>query len=116
MPAGYEIADFSQIAGVPCPCGTARRAFADVADFPATVHRTQISSDAELHYHKRLTEAYYILHCGPEAKMQLDADMIPLKPGMCVLIRPGVRHRAIGQMEVLIVAIPKFDPEDEWCD
>jgi mannose-6-phosphate isomerase-like protein (cupin superfamily) len=116
MPAGYEIADFSQIADVPCPCGTARRAFADVADFPATIHRTQISADAELHYHKRLTETYYILKCGPDAKMQLDSDIIPLKPGMCILIRPGVRHRAIGQMEVLIVALPKFDPEDEWCD
>jgi mannose-6-phosphate isomerase-like protein (cupin superfamily) len=116
MPDGYEIADFSQIDGVPCPCGTARRAFADVPDYPATIHRTLISTDARLHYHKRLTEAYYILSCEPGAQMQLDCDMIPLKPGICVLIRPGVRHRAIGQMEVLIVATPKFDPADEWCD
>jgi hypothetical protein len=27
-----------------------------------------------------------------------------------------VRHRAIGQMKVLIVALPKFDPADEWLD
>jgi len=116
MAAGYEIADFDELSEVSCPCGTARRAFAEVADFPATIHRTQISVDAQLHYHKRLTEAYYILKCGPAAQMQLDADIIPLKPGMCVLIRPGVRHRAIGKMEVRIVAIPKFDASDEWCD
>jgi mannose-6-phosphate isomerase-like protein (cupin superfamily) len=114
--ARYEIADFSQIAGVRCPCGTARRAFADVPDYPATVHVTEISADAELHYHKRLTETYYILECGADAKMQLDDDIIPLRAGLCILIRPGVRHRAIGQMKVLIVAMPKFDPEDEWMD
>jgi mannose-6-phosphate isomerase-like protein (cupin superfamily) len=112
----YEIADFNEILGVPCPCGTARRAFADVQDFPATVHVTEISADAELHYHKRLTETYYILECGPDAKMQLDNDLVPLRPGLCILIRPGVRHRAIGQMKVLIIALPKFDPHDEWFD
>ena len=116
MPGRYEIADFSQIAGVPCPCGIARRAFTDVPDFPATVHVTEISADAELHYHKVLTETYYILECGPDARMQLDDEFIALRPGLCILIRPGVRHRAIGQMKVLIVALPKFDPADEWMD
>ena len=53
--AGYELADFSQIQGVPCPCGTARRAFADVEDFPGTVHVTEICMSAKLHYHKQLT-------------------------------------------------------------
>jgi mannose-6-phosphate isomerase-like protein (cupin superfamily) len=77
---------------------------------------TEISADAELHYHKRLTETYYILECGTDAQMQLDDDVISLKPGMCILIRPGVRHRAIGQMKVLIIAVPKFDPADEWMD
>jgi quercetin dioxygenase-like cupin family protein len=113
---GYEIVDFAEIEGVPCPCGTARRAFAGVPDFPGTVHVTEISADAELHYHKRLTETYYILECGNDAQMQLDDDVISLKPGMCILIRPGVRHRAIGQMKVLIIAVPKFDAADEWMD
>jgi hypothetical protein len=27
-----------------------------------------------------------------------------------------VRHRAIGRMKVLIVALPKFDAADEWFD
>ena len=114
--AGYEIVDFGEIEGVACPCGTARRAFGDVADFPGTVHVTEISADAELHYHKRLTETYYILECGPDARMQLDDDVISLEAGMCILIRPGVRHRAIGRMKVLIIAVPKFDPADEWMD
>ena len=112
----YRIVDFAEIPGVPCPCGTARRAFADVPEFPATVHVTSISVDAQLHYHKRLTETYYVLECGAGARMQLDSEIVPVKPGTCIMIPPGVRHRAIGEMKVLIIALPKFDPADEWFD
>jgi mannose-6-phosphate isomerase-like protein (cupin superfamily) len=112
----YEVADFAHLAPIPCPCGQARRAFGEVEDFPGTIHVTEISADARTHYHRRLTETYYFLECGPGAKMQLDDDVIDVHPGMCVMIRPGVRHRAIGKMKVLIVVLPKFDPEDEWFD
>ncbi len=114
--APYELVDFANIPGVPCPCGSARRAFADVADYPGTIHVTQISTDARTHYHQRLTETYYFLECGPDAKMQLNDELVPVHPGMCILIRPGTRHRAVGQMKVLIVCLPKFDPHDEWFD
>ena len=114
--AGYELADFSQIQGVPCPCGTARRAFADVEDFPGTVHVTEICMSAKLHYHMQLTETYYFLECDADAQMQLDDEIIDVKPGMSIMIRPGTRHRALGQMKVLILVLPKFDPADEWFD
>ena len=114
--AGYELADFSQILGVPCPCGTARRAFVDVEDFPGTVHVTEICMSAKLHYHKQLTETYYFLECDADAQMQLDDEIIDVKPGMSIMIRPGTRHRALGQMKVLILVLPKFDPADEWFD
>jgi hypothetical protein len=114
--AGVEIVDFRDIPPTPCPCGSARRAFADVADYPATLHVTEISTTAKLHYHKRLTETYFILECDDDARMQLDDQIIPVRAGMSVLIRPGVRHRAIGKMRVLIFVLPKFDPADEWFD
>ncbi len=109
----YRIIDFDQLPGVACPCGTARRALGDVAELPATVHRTRITTDAKLHYHRGLSETYYILECGPEARMQLDDELVPLRPGLCIYIPPGVRHRAIGEMTVLIFVVPKFDPADE---
>lgn len=112
----YRVVDFAAVAGVPCPCGTARRAFGDEPGFPGTIHVTEIAADARLHYHRRLTETYYVLDCGPEARLQLDDDLVPLRPGVCVLIPPGVRHRAVGRMTVLIVVFPKFDPDDEWFD
>ncbi len=114
--ARAQVVDFADIAGVACPCGTARRAFTDVSDFPATIHQTEISADARVHYHRRLTEVYYILECSAEARMELDGQQIPLAVGRCVLIPPGVRHRAVGQMKVLVIVYPKFDPADEWFD
>ena len=112
----YHVADFDEIPGVPCPCGTAHRAFADVAEFPGTVHVTEIAIDARRHYHRCLTETYYVLECGCDARMELDDDLIPVKPGSCIMIPPGVRHRAVGRMKVLILVLPKFDPHDEWFD
>ena len=112
----YQIVDFAEVPGVACPCGTARRAFAEVEGFPGTIHVTEISEDARLHYHKRLTETYYFLECAGDAKMQLDDEVIPVKPGTCIMIPPGVRHRALGKMKVLILVLPKFDVSDEWFD
>jgi mannose-6-phosphate isomerase-like protein (cupin superfamily) len=111
--SSYRIVNLAELPGVPCPCGTARRAFADVAEYPATIHLTEISEDAETHYHRTLTETYYILECGNDAMMELDGEKIPIKPGMCIMIPPGVRHRAVGKMKILNIVIPKFDPADE---
>ena len=111
---GFEVVDFNEMEGVPCPCGSARRAFGDIDDFPATVHVTEISSDAKLHFHKQLTETYYFLEGDPGARMQLDDQFVDVHPGMSIMIRPGTKHRAIGRMKVLIVVLPKFDPADEW--
>ncbi len=112
----YQIVDFASVPGVPCPCGTAKRAFADVEDYPATIHVTDIADDARVHYHKHHTETYYILECGPDAQMQLDDERVSIHPGVCILIPPYVRHRAIGQMKIINIVFPKFDPEDEHFD
>lgn len=112
----YRVVDFAEIPGVPCPCGTARRAFAEVADYPATIHVTDIADDARVHYHKSHTETYFILECEPDAAIQLDDEVVPVRAGTCVLIPPGVRHRAIGQMRIINIVIPKFDPADEHFD
>lgn len=113
---GYVAVDFNTLPGTPCPCGIARRAFAEIPEFPGTIHVTQITEDAQVHYHKRLTETYFFLECDADAKLQLNEDIIPVFPGKCVMIPPGTRHRAIGRMKVLIVVYPKFDETDEWFD
>ena len=111
-----HVVDFAELAPQVCPCGQTRRAFAAVASVPLTVHQVEIAIDAQLHYHKTLTEIYYFLECAPNAQLQLDDEFIPVRAGMSVLIPPGVRHRAIGRMRVLNIVTPKFDPADEWFD
>jgi mannose-6-phosphate isomerase-like protein (cupin superfamily) len=113
--ASYAIADFAAIPPVPCPCGAARRAFLDVPGGPLSLHRTDIALDAKTHFHKRLTEVYYVLECDADAALELDGDRVPVRPGMAVMIPPGVRHRAVGAMRVLVIACPRFDPDDEWA-
>jgi mannose-6-phosphate isomerase-like protein (cupin superfamily) len=116
MSKNYTIADFQAIPAVLCPCGRSKRAFATPDNQLATIHTVEISSDARVHYHKKLTEIYLILETDGEAFLELDGDSIPVRPMMTVMIRPGCRHRAVGRMKIVNVSIPAFDPEDEWFD
>jgi len=112
--ANYVIADFHQIDPVACPCGLARRAFLSPDNPTATMHVTEIKEDSRTHYHKKLTELYFILE--GDGQMELDGDIIPVRPSTAILIKPQCRHRAVGKMKVLIVVIPPFDKNDEFFD
>jgi mannose-6-phosphate isomerase-like protein (cupin superfamily) len=111
----YTIADLATIPAVACPCGWSRRAFLDVPGGQASLHRVDIAVDAKTHFHKRLTEIYYVLECDSGAAMELDGERVPVHPSMSVYIPPYTRHRAVGKMKVLVVALPQFDPADEWA-
>ena len=110
----YRVVDFSAIPGVPCPCGTARRAFVDDLAYPGTVHRTNFDKTAKPHYHRTLTELYYIISCEPGAVLHLDDGQVPLRPEMVILIPPNVVHCLVGTAKALIVVSPKFDSNDEF--
>ena len=56
----YSVVNISELAPLPCPCGTTRRAFTE-AGSAASMHVVEIKADSEVHYHKRLTETYYVL-------------------------------------------------------
>ncbi len=116
MPAKPVVIDLTSLPAVECPCGIARRAFADREEFPGTVHLTHISRDASEHYHQDHTEVYVILECNDGATIELDGCPHPVRPQTAILIPPGVRHRACGEMTVLILCTPNFDPADEHFD
>lgn len=113
---GFHVVDYNSLPGIACPCGTARRGLMDIDSVPYSLHVTQIEATAKTHYHKRLTETYFILECGEDAYLELNGECVPAVPNMAFAIHPGTRHRAVGKMKVLIVASPKFDPADEWFD
>jgi mannose-6-phosphate isomerase-like protein (cupin superfamily) len=111
----YWITQLDQVPPVPCPCGQSRRAFAERGDDAvATMHLVDISIDAKVHYHKKLTEIYLILE--GEGYMELDGQRIPVKPMTAIYVKPGCRHRAVGKMKIINVPVPAFDPDDEWFD
>jgi mannose-6-phosphate isomerase-like protein (cupin superfamily) len=110
----YRIAQLDEIPAVPCPCGSARRAFTEDPARVASIHVVEIKEDSEAHYHERQTEVYYVLE--GEGSIELDDERLPLRPGTSVLIKPGCRHRAVGKLRVLNFVVPAFDPADEHVD
>ena len=110
----YMVAQLDDVEAVSCPCGMTRRAFAGDDNPIATMHLVDISEDARAHYHKKLTEIYLVLE--GEGHMELDGELVPVKPMTAIFIKPGCRHRAVGKLRIVNIPVPAFDPEDEWFD
>ena len=104
----------SHIPPVPCPCGSTRRAFTEDPQKIASLHVVDVDNEAVTHYHKKMTELYYVLE--GTGQLELDGQLFDVEPGSSALIKPGCRHRAIGRMKILNVPIPAFDPADEYFD
>lgn len=112
--ANYMIQDFDALEPTRCPCGWSKRAFATPDNTTATMHVVKIEEDSKVHYHKKMTEIYFVLE--GEGHIELDGEKHPLKPMTSVFIKPGCRHRAVGNLKIINVPIPAFDPEDEYFD
>jgi len=110
----YRIAQLDELPPVPCPCGFARRAFADTGDSVASLHLVDIQEDARAHYHRQMTELYLVLE--GEGQIELDGILFPVRPLTAIYIRPGCRHRAIGKLRIINIPVPAFDERDEWFD
>ena len=88
--ANYFIAHLDEVPPVRCPCGFARRAFADAPGSVASLHVVEIEHDSRVHYHKKMTEIYLVLE--GEGQMELDGELIPVKPMTAIYIQPDC-HR-----------------------
>ena len=85
-------------------CGLIRPILEESDQAAAEVHHLEIT-DAKLHYHERTDEIYYVL--GGKGCMSLDDKEIELHEGVVVYIPRGVKHRAWGELKVLVVCIPR---------
>ncbi len=103
----------NDVRAVDCPCGKSTRIITGNDTPHFSLHRTEIDA-ARVHYHKKLTEIYYILE--GTGQMVLDDRTVDIRPGHCIVIPPGVRHNAAGKIKTMIVCLPAFDPEDEYFD
>ena len=75
----------------------------------AWVHAVDIEG-AQLHFHKRATELYYVL--DGSGVVLLDGVEQEVLKGSLVQIPPGVVHGARGRMRVLVVGIPDIADDD----
>lgn len=102
--------DIETVRGV---CGFRRSMItADDTDVANVSHL--VIDDSKEHYHREMTEFYYVLRGGGE--MVLDGESTPIREGDLVLIPPGVKHTSEGEMEVLIFGVPPQETEDIYFD
>lgn len=85
-------------------CGSIRCLIEEADGAAAEVHHVQIQ-DAKLHYHEKTDEFYYVI--AGEGMMILDEQQLPLRRGVVVYVPRGVRHKAVGDLTVLTICIPR---------
>ena len=85
-------------------CGQIRPLIEEQDGAAAEVHHLEIT-DAKLHYHERTDEIYYVL--DGTGRMRLDDAEIELRKDVMVYVPRGVKHRAWGNLKVLVVCIPR---------
>jgi len=85
-------------------CGQIRPLIEEKDNAAAEIHHLEIT-DAKLHYHQRTDEIYYVI--GGQGRMRLDDSEIELREGVVVYVPRGVKHRAWGNLKVLVVCIPR---------
>jgi len=96
-------------------CGVMRK-LTDAKDFHGMdlVHVT-IKEPTKKHYHKKLTEVYYVLKGAID--VELDGKVEHLKEGEMIMIFPNTNHKAWKKgktdAEILVVCCPPWAEEDE---
>ena len=103
-PTSFLLREVTQIKPWTETCGQIRPLIEEQDGAAAEVHHLEIT-DAKLHYHERTDEIYYVLE--GMGRMRLDDKEIELRKDVTVYVPRGVKHRAWGNLKVLVVCIPR---------
>jgi mannose-6-phosphate isomerase-like protein (cupin superfamily) len=90
-------------------CGQIRPLLEEKDQAAAEVHHLEIT-DAKLHYHERTDEIYYVL--DGRGRMRVDDQEFEVAKDMVVYVPRGAKHKAWGNLKVLVVCIPPGVLED----
>ncbi len=112
---GYLVRTLAEAPTVPCPCGASTRIVTAKDGAPCSLHVTSIR-DSVRHYHRTVTEVYYILE--GTGKMELNGDWVAIAPGTVIWIEPGTRHRLVSDegVKTIVFSLPPFRDDDEHFD
>jgi quercetin dioxygenase-like cupin family protein len=94
-------------------CGF-RRKLVTGADTPVAYVSHLVIDNSREHYHKLMTEYYYVIKGTGE--IFLDGVAHPIKTGDIIVIPPLVRHTSKGDLEVLIMGAPAMEADDIYFD
>jgi mannose-6-phosphate isomerase-like protein (cupin superfamily) len=94
-------------------CGFRRRLLTKDDGAPASI-TCLTTHDAKPHWHEYTHEYYYVVK--GEGVIYIDDEEVPVTAGEVVWIKPPAKHRAVGDLESLIVGIPAFDTEDMYFE
>ena len=85
-------------------CGEIRCLIEEKDDAAGEVHQVQIH-DAKMHFHAQTDEFYYVI--DGHGTMTLDGTEIELHKGVVVYVPRGIKHKAVGDLTVLVVCVPR---------
>src|SRR5687768_2193640 len=85
-------------------CGQIRPLIEEKDGAAAEVHHLEIT-DAKLHYHESTDEIYYVL--DGTGRMRLGDEEIGLRKDVAVYVPRGLKHKAWGNLKVLVICIPR---------
>lgn len=113
--ARYSVRRAEDAPTVPCPCGQSTRIVTAADGLGCSFHVTEIR-DSVRHYHRKSAEVYYVLEGS--GRMELDGETVAVEPGTVITIQPGTRHRlwSEGGVRTIVVAVPPFEPDDEYVN
>ena len=85
-------------------CGEIRCLIEEKDGAAGEVHQVQIH-DAKMHYHAKTDEFYYVI--DGQGTMTLDGTKIELHKGVVVYVPRGTKHKAVGDLTVLVICVPR---------
>ncbi|TXT31683.1 MAG: CpsB1 [Planctomycetota bacterium] len=85
-------------------CGEIRCLIEEKDGAAGEVHRVKIH-DAKMHYHAKTDEFYYVI--DGQGTMTLDGTEIELHEGVVVYVPRGIKHKAVGDLTVLVICVPR---------
>ena len=110
---GYLIRSLQEAPTVECVCGQSTRPLTFPETTACSLHVTIIRDSAK-HYHRDVTEVYYILQ--GRGKIELNDDLFDVEPGMVIYIEPGTAHRLYSAegVQTIVFGVPAYRQGDEF--
>ena len=94
-------------------CGVMRELISSSQFDKLNIAHVNIERSTKKHFHKKLTEFYYILKGNLD--VDIDGKIENLKQGDIIMISPNTKHEAFSKdgAEILVICSPPWVEEDE---